>query len=204
MEYNQRRKLQAKETEQRILQSALELMREGGFETVSVRDICNHAGITTGAFYHHFPSKEALISKGFGALDHYIKQVLDTRGEESPALRLRSILTAYADFMEQESGELTARYYLLRLSNANSGIRLDPTHYIKRVMVDCFEAAQKNGEYFSARSPEWAADFCYRHFRGVVVDWLLAGYSYPLREKMLEDYDTFVEFFNISQQLKNA
>jgi len=124
--------------------------------------------------------------------------------KRSYVLRLRSILTAYADFMEQESGELTARYYLLRLSNANSGIRLDPTHYIKRVMVDCFEAAQKNGEYFSARSPEWAADFCYRHFRGVVVDWLLAGYSYPLREKMLEDYDTFVEFFNISQQLKNA
>ena len=202
MEYQQRRKVQARETEQRILQSALELMREQSFEKVSVRDICNHAGITTGAFYHHFPSKESLIAKGFGALDHYVKQALESREEEPPALRLRSILTAYADFMERESGELTAKYYLLRLSNVKSELRLDPTHYIKRVMVDCFEKAREFSQFYSPFSPEWAADFCYRHFRGVVVDWLLSGYSYSLREKMLNDYDTFLEFFRFSHQLQ--
>lgn len=195
MEYQQRRKQQAKETEQRILQAALTLMREHGFEKVSVRDICAQAGITTGAFYHHFPSKEALIAKGFGALDHYMSQALRDHAHEPPAQRLRTILTAYADFMEQESGELTARYYLLRLSNVNAGIRLDPTHYIKRAMVECFEEVRSENDLIAGRSSQWAADFCHRHFRGVVIDWLLAGYSYSLREKMLDDYDAFVQFF---------
>ena len=61
MDYAQRRKLQSQETERKILYAALDLMRERGFEKVSVRDICKAAGITTGAFYHHFPSKDALL-----------------------------------------------------------------------------------------------------------------------------------------------
>lgn len=204
MEYNQRRKLQGQETEQRILQAALTLMRERGYENVSVRDICHQAGITTGAFYHHFPSKEALIAKGFGALDNYMRQALEGRGEEPPEQRLRAILTAYADFMEQESGELTARYYLVRLSNVKAGIRLDPTHYINHAMVECFEQAKARGEFIGSRSPEWTAEFCFRHFRGVVLDWLLSGFSYPLRERMLDDYDAFLKFFKDNPAIKKA
>lgn len=195
VDYHQRRKLQGQETEQRILRSALALMREYGYEKVSVRDICQQAGITTGAFYHHFPSKETMIARGFGALDSYMKQALEGREQEPPAQRLRRILTTYADFMERESGELTARYYLIRLSNVKAGIRLDPTHYINQAMVDCFEQARARGEFYSDRSPQWTAEFCYRHFRGVVLDWLLSGFSYSLRQRMLEDYDAFLAFF---------
>lgn len=65
MDYRQRRKEQAQQTEQAILQAAMELARENSFDKVSVRDICQRAGITTGAFYHHFRSKEDLLSRGF-------------------------------------------------------------------------------------------------------------------------------------------
>ena len=59
-EYTERRRLQAHETEQAILRAAMELSREQTFDKVSVRDICQKAGITTGAFYHHFSSKEQM------------------------------------------------------------------------------------------------------------------------------------------------
>ena len=62
MDYRQRRKEQAQQTEQAILQAAMELARENSFDKVSVRDICQRAGITTGAFYHHFRSKEVPVS----------------------------------------------------------------------------------------------------------------------------------------------
>ena len=68
MDYRQRRKEQAQQTEQAILQAAMELARENSFDKVSVRDICQRAGITTGAFYHHFRSKEDLLSRGFSPL----------------------------------------------------------------------------------------------------------------------------------------
>ena len=63
-DYKQRRQREAAQTEQAILKAAMQLCRRKAFDKVSVREICSLAGITTGAFYHHFPSKEALLAKG--------------------------------------------------------------------------------------------------------------------------------------------
>lgn len=194
MNYKERRRQQGKKTEEQILRSALTLMREQSYDKVSVRDICTHAGITTGAFYHHFPSKEALIINGVGALDLYMKQALANRPSEPPLDRLRFILSSYADFMEKECGELTGQYYLLRLSNSKDGLRLDPNRYLEEIMIDCFEASRALGEYVSTHSSQWAASFCYRHFRGLVLDWVLSGYTYSLRKRMEDDFDALREF----------
>lgn len=194
MSYAQRRQAQARQTERNILQAALTLMRERGFDKVSIRDICKQAGITTGAFYHHFPSKESLLNKGFAPLDDYMEAAL--RGHEAgePAERLGHILSAYARFMEEEGGELTGRYYVRRITDPTTQ-SMDSSRYTLRAMVECFRQAQREGILASGRSPEWVADFCYRHFRGVVIDWVLHNYSYRLLPKMEEDYQLFTGFF---------
>ena len=107
MSYAQRRQAQARQTERNILQAALTLMRERGFDKVSIRDICKQADITTGAFYHHFPSKESLLNKGFAPLDDYMEAALRGHEADEPAERLGHILSAYARFMEEEGGELS-------------------------------------------------------------------------------------------------
>ena len=194
MDYAQRRKLQGKETERRILNAALDLMRDRGFDKVSIRDICKEAGITTGAFYHHFSSKEALLESGFAPLDDYMAGAVAGHEEEPPDLRLWRILSAYAKFMEQ-SGELIGRYYQRRI--AEPGTRsMDATRYTLRAMLDCFRQAEGEGLLRPEHPPEWVADFCFRHFRGVVIDWALHQYSYPLLPKMQEDYKLFATLFH--------
>ena len=196
MDYAQRRKLQGKETERRILNAALDLMRDRGFDKVSIRDICKEAGITTGAFYHHFSSKEALLESGFAPLDDYMAGALAGHEEEPPDLRLWRILSAYAKFMEQ-SGELIGRYYQRRI--AEPGTRsMDAPRYTLRAMLDCFRQAEGEGLLRPEHPPEWVADFCFRHFRGVVIDWALHQYSYPLLPKMQEDYKLFATLFHLS------
>ncbi|MCI5561678.1 MULTISPECIES: TetR/AcrR family transcriptional regulator [Intestinimonas] len=194
MSYAQRRQAQARQTERNILQAALTLMRERGFDKVSIRDICKQAGITTGAFYHHFPSKESLLNKGFAPLDDYMEAALRGHEADEPAERLGHILSAYARFMEEEGGELTGRYYVRRITDPTTQ-SMDSSRYTLRAMVECFRQAQREGILASGRSPEWVADFCYRHFRGVVIDWVLHNYSYRLLPKMEEDYQLFTGFF---------
>jgi TetR/AcrR family transcriptional regulator, transcriptional repressor for nem operon len=46
-----------------LLNAASELFRERGFEGVSIADIAAAAGLTHGAFYNHFTSKEALCAE---------------------------------------------------------------------------------------------------------------------------------------------
>lgn len=50
-------------TRERILRSASRAFRSGGFGGVSVKDLMNEAGLTHGAFYAHFPSKDVLMGE---------------------------------------------------------------------------------------------------------------------------------------------
>lgn len=44
----------------RLLEAARTLVRAQGFAATPVDELCRHAGVTKGAFFHHFGSKEAL------------------------------------------------------------------------------------------------------------------------------------------------
>jgi len=45
---------------QKLLDAARSLIREKGYSSTSVDELCIQAGVTKGAFFHHFKSKEAL------------------------------------------------------------------------------------------------------------------------------------------------
>lgn len=45
---------------ERLLLAARDIVRRQGFAATSVDQLCRAAGVTKGAFFHHFPSKEAL------------------------------------------------------------------------------------------------------------------------------------------------
>jgi TetR/AcrR family transcriptional repressor of nem operon len=44
----------------KLLDAALSLIREKGYSATSVDELCAQAGVTKGAFFHHFRSKDAL------------------------------------------------------------------------------------------------------------------------------------------------
>jgi len=48
------------EARARLIEAARALVRHRGFAATSVDDLCAAAGVTKGAFFHHFASKEAL------------------------------------------------------------------------------------------------------------------------------------------------
>jgi len=46
---------------EKLLASASFLFLEKGYDAVSVNDICKHAGVSKGAFYHYFETKQTLF-----------------------------------------------------------------------------------------------------------------------------------------------
>ncbi len=72
----------SEETRARILHSALECFSRSGYDATGVAEICAAAGVSKGAFYHHFPTKQAVF---IDLLDTWLS-ALDARFAEVRAL----------------------------------------------------------------------------------------------------------------------
>ena len=59
-------------THKKIMDSAVALFCEHGYDATSVAEICSAAGASKGAFYHHFPSKQDLF---LGILNQWLEGV---------------------------------------------------------------------------------------------------------------------------------
>ena len=59
----------AQRTKAKVLQSALDLMREKGYANTTIREVCLSAGVSVGTFYSYFNSKEDVFSDIFKVAD---------------------------------------------------------------------------------------------------------------------------------------
>lgn len=67
------------ETRGQILESAIGAFAQYGYDRTGVAEICKSAGISKGAFYHHFESKQALylelLNEWLTSIDHRLQSV---------------------------------------------------------------------------------------------------------------------------------
>jgi len=106
----------SEETRARILDAALAIFRERGFEHATMREVAKGAGMAVGASYYYFDSKEALVLAFYeraqaemapaivAALDHSktlearLRAIIDQKFEYfRPNRKLLGALSAHAD-----------------------------------------------------------------------------------------------------------
>ena len=81
----------------KLLDAAVEIIRQKGYAATSVDELCARAGVTKGAFFHHFPSKDSLAV----AAANYWQELSDALFAAPPYHRLNDPLDrilGYLDF----------------------------------------------------------------------------------------------------------
>jgi AcrR family transcriptional regulator len=86
-------------TSQRIYQCALRILEAEGPQAVSMRRVAKEVGITAMAIYHHFPSREALLS---AVVDSEFEQLVGffsrSNGKRSFEAAMIHIMDGYIDY----------------------------------------------------------------------------------------------------------
>ncbi len=86
----------AQQTRAAIVESALALFRERGYEATTMRDIAARAGVSTGNAYYYFGSKEELVQEYYvvAQADHLAASAAVLAAETDLGARLRGTLRA--------------------------------------------------------------------------------------------------------------
>ena len=57
-----RQQRKSQETREKIFRAAKKILQKKGYEELSIKNICEEAGVSNGSFYHHFKTKDDLLS----------------------------------------------------------------------------------------------------------------------------------------------
>jgi len=94
----------------KLLDAALTVIRTKGYSATTVDDLCAAAGVTKGAFFHHFPSKDAL---GVAAAEYWSEMTgtlfagAPYHAPEDPLDRLLAYLAFRKELLAGELPEFT-------------------------------------------------------------------------------------------------
>jgi TetR/AcrR family transcriptional regulator, transcriptional repressor for nem operon len=95
-----------RETRQRIVAAAAELMFENGVAETTLEDIRAAAGVSGSQVYHYFADKQALVR---AVIDYQADAVLDTQGTHLDRLDTVAGLRAWRDFLVDHQRRLGCR-----------------------------------------------------------------------------------------------
>jgi len=87
--FNSMKTPKGEETRRRVHEAAMALFREKGFDATTMRDVAAAAGMSLGAAYHYFPSKEAIVMAYYAGLQDEHARLVEEAVEAHPGTRER-------------------------------------------------------------------------------------------------------------------
>lgn len=173
-----------------ILNSALTLSSRIGFQTMSLRDLSRESGLSMGALYTYFTSKDDLLR----IIHHYGVQTVSAvltnavAGENDPHEKLRKIVKAHlylSEMMQQ-----WFNFFFMETKNLKHEDRKIPTEselYTEQMIIDILEEGRAAG-IFSVKESVLTAAL----IKALLQEWYLKRWKYSKRKITIEQYLEFM------------
>ncbi len=166
-----------------LLDAARELVIENGYEKTTIRAICQKAGFSIGAFYHHFSNKDALLNESFIYFDDTLDIEAFRRYDAMNAVdAVTAVLVDQTAFTEDIGVHLMREYYRALLKEKGIGA-IDTGRLYYKTVRKYVEKAQQEALLTNTTDPDRIADLLIRHVRGGLIDWCLHDGNYNVTER---------------------
>lgn len=139
-----KQQLKSRETKTRIFNAAKRILQKQGYEELSIKNICEEAGVSNGSFYHHFKTKDDLLSYYIEEQPSINPDLLDLPSNKEEAKE--AIIYVYLNYVHycQELGvEFMANYYTPKNQSLNPLIRTErpyPIVTVRNYLQKCMDA----------------------------------------------------------------
>ena len=131
-----RQQQKSRVTREKIFQAAKRILQKQGYEELSIKNICEEAGVSNGSFYHHFKTKDDLLSYYIEEQPQIDPDLLEL--PDSVAGVKKGIIQVYMNYVRycRELGvEFMAEYYDTKNQALNASIRTERPYPIVTVQT---------------------------------------------------------------------
>ena len=195
-----KRKVKAIETKKKIYETAEQLFKSYGFENVSVDSIVEKAGVSKGAFYVHFDSKDsliaALINDYVNELDLDYKSYLESFHAKTAASDIIiSLAGKIADIITCTVGydHMKTVYKVQITKTINTDAILGYNRELYKMFRDIISKGVQQGEF----KTEIPVDTLTKHFimaiRGLTYEWCIRHPDFDLKEQSLQHFEILLK-----------
>lgn len=156
------------ERKQEILDTAMRLFYEKGYEKTSITDIAKAIGVAQGLCYRYFPSKEALFDS---AIDQYAEELAEkfTIPQGNKVLSLKEVLETMPIMVETEDTNYYKVLHVVENKKFHDQLALKVCEKLLKPVTVLLENAQNNGE-IHIDDIYAAATFCVYGQLGILLD----------------------------------
>ena len=179
-----KRQQQAQETKNKLLQTAVRLISERGFEAVSINDITSECGVASGTFYLYFKSKDELALYLSNQIHDEIRMLLDQSGEAPALFLLRQILLLWKRWYDRKDPKLMARTNIVYADLYLSG-QDHPNRNDARFETDTFRFCLKRAVEQGTLVPSTPVDFL-AEMLAMTVHGMSSYYSYTYSQEAID------------------
>ncbi|MBD0383379.1 TetR/AcrR family transcriptional regulator [Paenibacillus sedimenti] len=157
-------------TRQKIIDCALELFAENGYEATTVHQITERAGVAKGTFFNYFENKEEVLCD----LQLFIatEEISKLQYKQGPIIPLmRELLMEMLRHLPFNRSLILASFQCT-LSNKklleSATVKFEE---FKQVLIPVIAAAQARGEISSVMPAEMIADLAVQNYQGALIYW---------------------------------
>ncbi len=168
-----------------IIDSAIELIAERGIQSLTIKNLARRVGVTEGALYRHFRSKQEILLAILAVFGHSSAGVFQ-RIREQEASPLKQLERVFLDHFERfEKKPALAAVIFSEEIFQNDSLLADTMIQVVQKSLDevqkIVEAGQKLGEIRGDVPGEQLALVLLGSLRFQVVQWHLSDYGFCLR-----------------------
>lgn len=185
------RQKKSQQTWDSILKATVKLMKKYNYDSLTVRNICEAAGVSTGTFYHHFTNKENLLTyyltDDFLAFATDCFTVISAATDTNPCDKSIDIYACCAAYAEVKGVEFIASFYspknksLLPPGGTKDPKTLSAFTPIFEKTLEFFAHGQNEGLIAEELSPYTISyDMCML-FNGIIYGWCLSEATLELQ-----------------------
>ena len=183
----------SKETKERIFQAAKEILQKNGYENLSIKNICEVAGVSNGSFYHHFKSKDDLLSYHVEEQPSIDPELLDIPSDKEDAKEaIVGVYLNYASSCDVLGVDFIAGYYHTKNEALNPDIRTERPYPIVTVQKYLEKAVAANAIQLKLSIEEVVTDIRMLVI-GNAFEWALRNGEVDMKENIRRSISHYLD-----------